>query len=92
MKCKAFSRRAARTIAACAAAVFLSTAAAAASPYTMTLHDGFICVVEGDSGTLLYRSDVPASLLSQRDRLLLEAGIPLETQADFTRAVEDFCS
>ena len=81
-----------RSVAACLTALLLATAAVAASPYTMTTRDGFVCVVDSNTGDVFYRSDIPAALLSQRDRLLLEAGIALETQADFTSALEDFCS
>ena len=87
-----FLSRLARPAAAVAATLALTTAAAAAAPCLMTEHDGFVCIVDGDTGEFLYRSDVPVDLLSQRDRLLLEAGIPLESQTDFTSALEDFCS
>ncbi len=63
-----------------------------AAPYTMTLDGGKIAIRENASGEWLYRSGLPAQALSPRDQLLLEAGIPLETRADCTRAIEDFCS
>ena len=87
-----FLSRLARSAAAGAAALVLATSAAAAAPYTMTEHDGFVCVVDNATGALICCSDVPVALLTQRDQLLLEAGIPLESQADFTSAMEDFCS
>ena len=60
--------------------------------YTMTIHEGFVCVQEYATGSWIYRSNVRAEMLSQRDQLLLETGIGLNSQAEFTRAVEDFCS
>ena len=92
MKFASLLRRLAPMAAACAAALLLAPAAAAASGRVMTENGGFVAVMDGATGGLLCRTDVPVALLSQRDRLLLEAGIPLETQADFTRAMEDFCS
>lgn len=92
MKIARFFSRLVRPVAAGAVVLILASAAAAAIPYAMTEHEGFVCIVDNATGAFVYCSDVPVSLLSQRDRLLLEAGIPLQTQADFTRAIEDFCS
>ena len=79
-----------RAAAALALLFLLCTPAAAA--YTMTVDDGFVAVRENATGQWVYRSNVPAGMLSPRDQLLLEAGIVLENRADFTRAMEDFCS
>ncbi len=75
-----------------AAALFPTASAAAPAAYTMTLLNGCIAVRDNATGAWVYRSDIRAELLSQRDQLLLETGIALQNQADFTRAVEDFCS
>ena len=76
------------------AALLLASAVSAAEPihYTMTVCDGFVSVRDEESGDWIYRSQVPVSSLSQRDQLLLEAGIPLHSHTDFTSALEDFCS
>lgn len=87
-----FFSRLARPAAALAAVLLLSTAALAAGPCLLTEQDGFVCVVDSATGSVIHRSDVPVAQFSQRDQLLLEAGIPLESQADFTSAMEDFCS
>lgn len=60
--------------------------------YTMTVHEGFICVKEMSSGDWIYCTRVRADMLPPADQLLLEAGVPLCSQAEFTSAVEDFCS
>ena len=74
--------------------LLLSSTVLAAEPvhYTMTVCEGFVGVRDEENGSWIYRSQVPVSSLSQRDQLLLEAGIPLHSHADFTSAVEDFCS
>ena len=60
--------------------------------YTMTIRDGFISVRNEADGSWVYCSQVHADSLSQRDQMLLKAGIPLNNQAEFTSAIEDFCS
>lgn len=72
--------------------LLLTAALLAAAPYTMTRHQGFIAVRENDGGRWIYRSEVPVDALAARDQLLLELGLGLYDRADFTRAVEDFCS
>ena len=69
-----------------------TVAAKTPAAYTMTVHNGFVAVQENATGDWIYCSDIPAQMLSHRDQLLLEAGILLENRADFTRAIEDFCS
>ena len=76
------------------AILLLATLASAAEEmhYTMTIRDGFVCVRNDENGQWVYCSQVHAESLSQRDQLLLKAGIPLNNQAEFTSAIEDFCS
>lgn len=70
----------------------LLLAALSVLPYTMTHDRGFIAVRDNAAGGWAYRSEVPLETLSPQDRFLLELGLGLENRADFTRAVEDFCS
>ena len=60
--------------------------------YTMTIQNGFISVRDEADGSWVYCSQIHADSLSQRDQMLLKAGIPLKSQAEFTSAIEDFCS
>lgn len=80
-----------RAAAAAAAAAVLALPAAAA-PWTMTVRDGLVCVVDGATDRVVQWSDVPASLLPEADQTALKRGLPLESRADFTRAAEDFLS
>ena len=61
-------------------------------PYTMTLREEYICIVHDKSDALIFRSNVSSFMLSPADELLLALGISLDTQQEFTRALEDFCS
>lgn len=70
----------------------IGVCAEAPAQYTMRLHEGRICVQEAATGEWIYCSDVCGSMLSQRDQLLLENGIALHDRAEFTSAIEDFCS
>ena len=70
----------------------LVAALLAAPPYTMTHRQGFIAVRENEGGQWVYCSEIPVEALASRDQLLLELGLGLYNRADFTRAVEDFCS
>jgi len=77
----------------CAACLALPAAAAnGAVCAEMTILHGYVAVVERDTGLPVYVSRVPARALPESDRELLRRGIPLSSQADYTRAVEDFCS
>lgn len=73
--------------------ILAATVIAGTSPaYTMTIHKDCICIREDASGRWVYTSPVRASTLSPQNQLLLEAGIPLYDRAEFTSAIEDFCS
>ena len=81
-----------RHLAAASVLAQLLAAPAAALPYTMTIRDGFVCVVDDATGGTVCASAVPAGQLPAGDRALLEQGLPLKTRAEYTRAVEDFLS
>ena len=68
------------------------TVCAAAPAYTMTIADGFIAVWDHGAGDWYLRSAVPAAMLTEQDRQLLQQGLELPGSAALTRALEDFCS
>lgn len=66
--------------------------AAAPPAYIMKTDGGTVCVQDAASGEWVFRSAVCSKMLSAHDQKLLESGIFLYNQSDFTSAVEDFCS
>jgi len=80
-----------RRFAALALCAQLSFSAAAADP-VLTVRDGRVAVRDGRNGGWLYVSEIPEDMLPARDRLLLQTGLELPTRADYTSAIEDFCS
>lgn len=70
----------------------VSNVRAAVPAYTMTIADGFIAVWDHCTGDWHLRSAVPAAMLTEQDRQLLQQGLELADSAALTRALEDFCS
>lgn len=60
--------------------------------FILTTKSGFLAVRDVASGSWVQTTAIPVTGFSDRDRLLLECGVPLHSSADFTRALEDFCS
>lgn len=78
-----------------AAAILLlltQSALAGSAEFILTTKVGFLAVRDVASGIWVQTTTIPATGFSDRDRLLLECGVPLRSRADFTRALEDFCS
>lgn len=61
------------------------------APYLLTESGGFVALYhEGSQSWTI--TDTPLDTLPPQDQALLRQGIPLESQQDVTKAMEDFCS
>lgn len=61
------------------------------APYLLTESDGFVALYHEDTRSWTI-TDTPLNSLPPHDQELLHQGLPLETQQDVTKAMEDFCS
>ena len=84
-------------MAAGAGLALLRPPAAAAAPepaprYILGRHEGMVAVFLPGGTAPEYVTDAPVSCLPERDRALLEAGLPVWSEEELTRLLEDYCS
>lgn len=58
---------------------------------TVTIRDGYICVVDGE-GKTVYQTDIPENSLRESDRQLLKEGIKATDMDTLLRLIEDYNS
>ena len=73
-------------------AAALTFSAAAAPQYILRSRDGMIAYYDVSARTWHETSCSAAGLSNAADRAALACGLPLETQTELTRALEDYCS
>lgn len=60
--------------------------------YTIRILDGFLAVYQADSQQLLEQTPIDIRTLRQQDQQLLASGVPIYSDVELTRFLEDFGS
>ena len=60
--------------------------------YLLRRYDGMVAVFLPDSAEPEYVTDAPVSMLPAADRAAIETGLPVYSEEELTRFLEDYCS